>query len=277
VPSRRYGAGQANDRGAEKPPARVPALLGDDGGAGKIADGESKFGGGGGGFFADVGDADGVGLFGHGRRAGDGADFFGVGGEDCAGGGRLVCAWEAKSDAAAVDLAAGTDAFDDFLAGVAAFRVTDVGVFEAGFVRDLFVAEVVAEPWDGLFEAESVEGFVADRAAADGARFFGEEIPELFDVFAVDTDVGGWRVGQGFFCDGARDCIDSCFDAAEIRELVEVCVHGEIVDELRRLRPYERERGVAIGFVGQRYVVHDDEFFQRVGEMSADHCGRDTE
>ncbi len=105
---------------------------------------------GGGGFFADVGHADGFGLLGQGRGACDCADFFGVGGENCAGGWRLGCVWEAERDAAAVDLAAGADAFDDFLAGVAAFGVADVGVFEAGFVGDLFFAEVVAEPGDGV-------------------------------------------------------------------------------------------------------------------------------
>ena len=106
-----------------------------------------------------------------------------------AGGGSL--GWEAERDAAAVYLAAGADAFDDFLAGVAAFGVADVGVFQAGFVGNLFVAEVVAEPGDGLFEAKGVEGDVADGAAADGSRFFCEKIPERLDVFAVDADVGG--------------------------------------------------------------------------------------
>src|SRR5580698_701037 len=200
----------------------TPALRGDNGIAGR--EGQQRTGGGG--FFADIGEADGVGLLWKGRGTGDGADFFGVRGENCAGGGRLACLREAERDAAAVYLAAGADALDDFLAGVAAFRVADVGVFETGFVGDLFIAEVVAEPGNLLFEAEGVEGFVADGAAARGPRFFCDKIPELFDVFAFSADVGGWRIGEGLFYDGAGDRVDVRFDAGEVVERVEIDIGG---------------------------------------------------
>ena len=112
---------------------------------------------------------------------------------------------EAERDAAAIDLAAGAHAFDDFLTGVAAFDVTDVGVLQAGFVGDLLVAEIVAEPRDGMFEAESVEGGVADRATTGGSRLVCEKTPEWFEVLAFDADVGCCGAGEGFFCDGAGD------------------------------------------------------------------------
>jgi hypothetical protein len=78
-----------------------------------------------------------------------------------------------------------------------------VGVLEAGFVGDLLVAEVVAEPGDGLLKAEGVQGGVADGSAGGGARFFGEEIPEWSEIFAFYANVGGTRVGERFSCDGA--------------------------------------------------------------------------
>lgn len=43
------------------------------------------------------------------------------------------------------------------------------------------------------------------------------------------------------------------------------------------LRALKRERAVAIGFVGQGDVVHDDEFFEGFGEFFADHRVRDDE
>ena len=43
------------------------------------------------------------------------------------------------------------------------------------------------------------------------------------------------------------------------------------------MRSLQRERGVAIGFVAEGYVIHDDEFFERFGDLFAGHCVRDAE
>src|SRR6266852_5768075 len=75
-------------------------------------------------------------------------------------------AGKSQPHALAVDLAAGAHALDNFLAGVAAFGVADVSVLQAGFVGDLFFAEVIAEPRHALSEAGGAHGRVSHRAAA---------------------------------------------------------------------------------------------------------------
>ncbi len=152
-----------------------------------------------------------------------------------------------------------------------------MGVLKPGFVGNLFVAEVVAEPGDARFKAEGVQGFVADGAASGGSCFFGEEMPERLEIFSFDADVGGRCVREGLFRDGARDRVDLRIDATEVGECVEIYVRRKFADELSCLRTLKRERAVAAGFVGQRYVVHDDELFESFGELRADHRVGDAE
>ena len=104
------------------------------------------------GLFAGVGHGDDARRVPYFCRASDEADFFGVEGERGAGGGDGFASKE-EVDALAVDLAAGANALDNFLAGVAAFGVADVGVLQARFVRDLFLSEIITKPRDALGEA----------------------------------------------------------------------------------------------------------------------------
>src|SRR5713226_8732008 len=91
-------------------------------------------------------------------------------------------AGEEQFDAAAVYLAAGADALDNLLAGVAAFGVADVAVLQAGFVRDLFFAEVIAEPWDALGEPQSAQRCVAHGPATMPSRRFRKNLPKVRQV-----------------------------------------------------------------------------------------------
>src|SRR5258706_187561 len=110
------------------------------------------------GFFADVAHSNDARWVPDPRGSRDVADFFAVEGEERIRFGHGV-AGKSQLDALAVDLAARAHALDDFLAGVAAFGVTDVAVLQARLVGDLFFAEVVAEPGDALGEA----GFAPSR------------------------------------------------------------------------------------------------------------------
>ena|ERR1700680_4409974 len=122
----------------------------DGGGAGGV--GEFDDGTGGGFFPAEVGHADGGVERGRKGGASGEAGFFAFGEERRAGRRRLRRI-VFESDTHAIDLAAGAHAFDDFLAGVAAFGVADMGVLQAGFVGNLLFAEVVAVPGDALLKA----------------------------------------------------------------------------------------------------------------------------
>ena len=209
--------------------------------------------------------------------AGDLAGFFAGDRERRAGGRGSFCG-EAQAHAEAVDLAAGTNAFDDFLAGVAAFRKADVRVFQAGFVRNLLFAEVVAEPRDALFEAEGVEGGVTGGAAAVGADGFFEGVPAGFGMFAGDEEFGGGDIplgaaeeagGEAEFCGGD-------FHVGEFGEGRDVA-GGEFADDFGGAGAGDFESGVGGGFVGEGDVVHDDEFFECGEELFADEGEREDE
>src|SRR5258708_155913 len=104
------------------------------------------------GFFADVAHTNDARWVPDPRRTRDVPDFFAVESEERIRFGHGV-AGKSQLDALAVDLAARAHALDDFLAGVAAFGVTDVAVLQARLVGGLFFAEVVAEPGDAFGEA----------------------------------------------------------------------------------------------------------------------------
>ena len=93
-----------------------------------------------------------------------------------------------QGDAGAIDLAAGADAFDDFLSGVAALGIADVRVLQACFVRNLFLAEIVAEPGNALFETKCVEGGVTGGTAAVGACGVLQRLPECGCVGTFDEE-----------------------------------------------------------------------------------------
>src|SRR5260370_24920136 len=148
---------------------------------------------GGGLFTAEIGHADRSVERGRKGGAGGEAGFFAFGEEGCAGRGRLRRV-VFESDADAIDLATGAHTFDNFLARVAAFRVANVGVLQAGFVGNLLFAEVVSEPGSAKFKAESAECLVAGGAAAVSARGIEKDLPERFGVGAIRSEER--RVGK---------------------------------------------------------------------------------
>src|SRR5436309_9213755 len=150
----------------------------------------------GGGLFAVVAHADDAWRVPGSGRSRDVADFFAVESEERVWLGHGV-AGEEEFDAATVDLAAGAHALDDFLPGVAAFGVADVGVLQTGFVRDLFFAEVVAEPGDALSEAGRAQRGVSHGPAAVLSRRIRENLPKGWQVSGFGDELGAgdssWR------------------------------------------------------------------------------------
>src|SRR4029077_2766202 len=125
-------------------------------------------------------------------RSRDETGFFAVRGQNIAGGGDGSTG-ETQADAAAVHLAAGAHALDDFLAGVTALGIADVAVFQRGFVRDLPFAEVIAKPRDPLLEAKGAERGVADGATSRGLGFFLKRLPQRLQVDAFHQEFGSGK------------------------------------------------------------------------------------
>src|SRR6185437_16489187 len=103
---------------------------------------------------------------------------------------RLACVWncaagEAKQHALALNVAARTHAFDDFLSGVAAFRKINVRFFERRLMRNLIFVEIDAVPGNAGFEAQNIQRGASDRAAAVTLRGFEKQVPEGMQMFAV--------------------------------------------------------------------------------------------
>src|SRR5207247_8593708 len=90
---------------------------------------------------------------------------------------------QTEPDALTVDLSARPHAFHDFLAGVAAFGVADVAVLQSCLVRDLFLAEVVAEPRRALCQSQPTERGVACWPAAVPASSIQKNLPKLGQLF----------------------------------------------------------------------------------------------
>src|SRR5438552_3809586 len=67
--------------------------------------------------------------------------------------------------------------FDNFLAGVAAFGIADVRVLQTGFVRNLFIAKIVAKPGNALFQSQSVQCLVAYCATVGVFSFCAKRLP----------------------------------------------------------------------------------------------------
>src|SRR5215469_5494215 len=112
------------------------------------------------------------------RGARDVAGFFTVrSGQRGACFGNRVTGKE-QVDTAPVDVAARTHTLHDFLACVAALDVADVAVLEARFVRNLFFAKVVAEPWSALREPLRAQRRVTCGATAMLAHRFKQGQPE---------------------------------------------------------------------------------------------------
>ena len=88
-----------------------------------------------------------------------------------------IGAGEEQSGAPAIDVAARADALDDLLSGVAALGVADVGAFERGFVRDLVLVEIGAEPGNARLEAQGIQRVIADGRSAPALARRAQGVP----------------------------------------------------------------------------------------------------
>ena len=178
-----------------------------------------------------------------------------------------------QRDADAIHLAAGAHAFDDFLAGVAALGVADVGILQTRFVGNLLFAEVVAVPGNALLEARGAECLVAGGAAAVFARGFEKNVPERFGVRAIDEEFGAGGAARRTFAEAAGNPLHGDrprFEFGEIRGIDA----GEFFGEQRSFRAFERERREIVRAVGERDVVHDDVFVERGDQRFTDDARR---
>jgi hydroxyacylglutathione hydrolase len=227
------------------------------------------------GFLPDVTHADGDGQRWRRGSAGDVAGFFSANGQNLA---RRRRRWTAenKIDAAAVHLAARTHALDDFLAGVAALGVADVRVLQAGFVRDLLFAEVVAEPRNALLEPRCAKRGIAHRAAACSECLFQQEVPDLRQMWPLEQEFGAGDFSGRPARHGAGERADAGFLHAELGQRVQIDA-SEIGNQFGCCGAFECERAVALGLVSEGDIVHDDEFVERFDEPLANHRVGDAE
>ncbi len=108
---------------------------------------------------------------------------------------------ELQADATSVHVAARAHALHDFLANVAALRMTNVARFERSLVRDVFVVEVVAKPGNAALEAKAIQRCIADRPAAECAHRRQQRRPEAGKMLAqgnqFDAGSAEERLAQG--------------------------------------------------------------------------------
>src|SRR5262249_10192798 len=100
-------------------------------------------------FFADVSHADRRRQIGWRARASDLADLFACESQKGTGFGRRGTV-KGQLHAPPIHLATGAHPLHDLLPGVATLGIADVRVFQPRFMRNLLVAEVVAEPGNAL-------------------------------------------------------------------------------------------------------------------------------
>src|SRR6266446_586749 len=223
---------------------------------------------GGGLFTAEIGHADRSVERGRKGGAGGEASFFAFGEEGCARRGRLRRV-VFESDADAIDLATGAHTFDNFLAGVAAFRVADVGVLQAGFVRDLLFAVVVGEPGSAKFEPKSAESLIAGGHAAVFARGLEKDLPERFGVGAVNEELGANCAARGALAEAAGNPLHGDEARFEFGKIGGIDA-GEFLGDKRGFRAFYGECGEVGGAVGEGDVIHDDVFVERGDQRFAD-------
>ena len=212
-------------------------------------------------FAADVGHADGFSGGGGECGAGDQADFSASDAQLCADG-RDFDAGKNQRDAAAIYLAAGTHALDDFLAGVTALGKTNVRGFERGFVGNYRVVEIGGEPGDAGFEAERVERGHADGSAVHGMNSCVHAVPEEREVFARGDDFGAGAAEVRMADEMASDSVNGNFGIGEFGEAFE-SEAASLCDDDSGLGAFHGEAAELVGQVFERDVVHYDEFIER--------------
>src|SRR5713226_8628370 len=227
------------------------------------------------GFFAGVAHPEDAGRVPGSCGSRDVADFFAVEGEGRFRFGDGV-AGKRETDALTVDLAAGADALDDLLAGVAALGVADVGVLQAGFVGDLLFAEVVAEPGDALSKAGGAQRGVAHRPAFVPARCVGKNLPKLRQFFALGEELSPGDSSGRALHDAAGHRTDSSAVKGKFFKLRDVNA-GNLFDKRGGLRTLQRQRAVAGCLIGEGHVIHDDVFVEPFDQTLANHGEGDAE
>src|SRR5260370_26873212 len=140
------------------------------------------------GFFAGVAHSDDARRVPGPRRARDVAHFFAAQRKERVRLGHGV-AGEEQLDAVAVYLAARAHALDDLLSCVAAFGVADVAVLQTRFVRNLFFAEIVAEPRHALSEAGGAQGRVPPLAPFVPSQRIRQKPPTPRPLLAVGKQI----------------------------------------------------------------------------------------
>jgi len=222
-----------------------------------------------GGFFADVAHTNDARWVPNPRGAGDVADFFAILCDE-----RVRCrdyiAGKNKLNALAVHLAAGAHSLDDFLAGVAAFGVTDVAVLQSGFVGDLFFAEVVPEPRNALSEARGTQRGVAHRRAFVPADRIQKNLPELGKFLALGKKLCPWDSARRSLGDETGNGTYLSAVSGKFLILREVGA-GNFFDKCGGLGTFQRERAIPWRFIDLGHVIHDDEFFEHFDESFANH------
>jgi len=106
-------------------------------------------------------------------RAGNVANLAGgrvSGGEELRSGGGRSGRKKLQLSEPPVDMATRPDAFDDFLPGVTAFLIADMGMFESSFVWNVPVVIVVPKPWNTRFQPNLVDCLHSCRHSAKGAH-----------------------------------------------------------------------------------------------------------
>src|SRR6266851_5767388 len=207
--------------------------------------------------------------------AGDVADFFAVQTKRGACFGHNV-AGKGQPDTLAVDLATGAHTFDDFLAGVATFGVADVGILQTGFVRDLFFAEVVDEPWDALGKAGGAHRRVSDRPAPVSSRCFGQNLPQSWQVLGFRKEFGARDFSWRALRDTAGNRTDGAIVEVEVIKLGNVDAR-KLLSNRRGFRALQRQGAEARRLIDQSDVIHDDVFVEPLDQAFANHGVRHAE
>src|SRR5260370_585574 len=96
-----------------------------------------------------------------------------------------------------------SNAFDDFLPGVAPLGVADMAVLQTSFVRNLLFAEVIAEPRHPLFKAQGAQCRIAGGSAARSDGFVFQDLPKRFQVLACGQKLCAHKLSRRAADDGA--------------------------------------------------------------------------
>jgi len=175
----------------------------------------------------------------------------------------------------AIYLAARAHALHNLLSGIAALGVADVRMLQSGFVWNLLIAKIVAEPWDALFQSQSTQCLVSIA------------LPPAFSTSARSVS---HRRGKS-----SRAARNSAHAMPPGERLVspheipvtELSWNDKSLKLTRSMDVNFLTRSAACGpssasvpkrvrFIAERDVIHDDEFVQRRHQPFPDQRVRDA-